>query len=140
MKSTGIFSWIRLPKWVVFMFSLVMAFFCAFLFVVGPCSEFQPICVESYLYISEAFFWAPILLLFSLITAPLNKIVFNSWVRFSIPWIFFSTVLVFLIPIADRFAEPNWKAITSLSLAAIFFAVSILIVLVKSVQVYWFKK
>ncbi len=87
-----------------------------------------------------ALFWAPILLLLSLVTYPLEKNIFNFWLKFSLPWIVLSSLAVFFTPTQQNFGDPNWKAVVSLSFTAIFFIVSLLIIFIKSLQIYWYKK
>lgn len=144
MKGTGIFDWIRLPKWVVLIFSFIATALLPALFfpaLSGFCSGYEPNCIIPYSTLSLYFFWAPVSLLLSIATLPFSRKVFDSWIKFLVPWILFSILVIFVTPGNDgNNMEVNWKAIVSLSLAAISFTVSFFIILVKSIQVYWFKK
>lgn len=98
MKNTGIFSWIRLPKWSVFWFSMIatVAFVASSVpQLSGLCSRWEPNCQLPHLYFAEAIFWAPVLLLMSIVTYPLNEKVHYAWVKFALPWVVLSTVVVF---------------------------------------------
>lgn len=139
MKGTGIFGWIRLSKRTVFSASIILTIlFFVFLFNIsfGLCGEFQPGCHDSYHYIALIFFWAPFLFLFSLITYPLEKKIFNSWTKFALPWLVFSSVMTYLAPLKESLIEPDWKGVVALSLTILFCIVSVSIIIVKSVQVY----
>lgn len=144
MKGTGIFGWIQLPKWFVFCASAFLTIACLALFfprLSGICSEYQPNCVVPYSTLSLYLFWAPILLFFSVLTLPINRTVFNSWIKFMVPWTLFSILVISATP--GNFGnnlEINLKAVASLSLTAISFFASLLIIIIKSVQVYWRKK
>jgi hypothetical protein len=139
MKSAGIFSWIRLPKWVVLSFSFIFTILFPALFfpeLSGFCLAYQPNCIAPYSALSWAVVWAPILLLLSIITYPLEKKIFDSWIRFALPWIFFSILVTLFVPDKNTFGEPDWKGLVALLLTGIFTLISLVIILTKSIKFY----
>lgn len=117
---------------VVLIFSILATIgFLAFLFpqISGLCSEYQPNCRDPFHYAAVAVLWAPALLLLSLFMGSIEKKALGSWSKFALSWIIVSTIVVYLISPQSNFNEPDWKSIVSLSLAAIFFVISVAIIL-----------
>ena len=76
MKNTGMLDWIQLPKWSVFYFSILSTLVfvaCFFPVLSGMCSEYDTTCIDSRINFVWIIFWAPVLVLLSLITYPLEK-------------------------------------------------------------------
>ena len=100
----------------------------------GP--RFWPRCEDYYSTISVAILWAPALLILSLAMYlfEIEKKVFDSWVKFSILWLAFSSAATYITPLQINFDSLDWKGVVSLFLTALFFIISILIIVTKSIQ------
>jgi hypothetical protein len=121
--------------------SFVVFLVCFMPFQSGICSQFRPDCIETYFRHSLIIFWAPVLLFFSLATYKLAQTVFVAWITFAIPWIILSSLITYFLP--DSLGSnpyAHWQQIASLFLSTIFLLISILIILIKSIQVYRKKK
>ena len=113
-------------KYIVFLFSLVLATLFAYMYLGGPCLGYSFDCSSLYLHYALVILWAPILLFFSVMTFFTQSVVFDRWVKFSLPWIIFSSVAVFFIPLHT--VGVNWEAILAFALGLIFFLASAFIV------------
>ncbi|NBV77969.1 hypothetical protein EBR66_07425 [bacterium] len=111
----------------------VTIFFIAAMFsrFSGLCSEYSANCRDPYHNFALAIFWAPALLIFSLILLRLKEEVFNAWKIFSFPWIIVSTAIVSVAPVKESLQDSDWKSGLALITTAIFILVSIGIILVQ---------
>lgn len=120
---------------------LAIGIFFAILFVLfilprlfGLCDEYSSGCRDPYYYKAIAILWAPFLLVMSLALYPLSNKIFKTWILFTIPWIVGSTIVVLLTPPVINMYEPDYKGILPLSLSAIYLLISLLIIIVRSIQ------
>ena len=95
----------------------------------GICSEYSFECRSTFLRYSLMILWAPVLLLFSVLTYSREKGIFARWLKVSLLWIILSSLVVLMTPIHTE--GINWEALTALCMAAIFFVFSFAIVIMK---------
>ncbi len=92
---------------------------------------------------SVVMFLSPPAFFLSLLTFPLNNRIFNAWFNFSVVWVPL-TVILFLIPQPSigGWLGPLPTALDVVVIGMYFFyiLISILIILIQSIRVYWLKK
>ena len=73
---------------------------------------------------------------------PTRKKVFDSWVKFALPWILLSSLVAFLMPV-DGYTQSfmlGGVRFPPFYLAIVFFSLSILVIIFRSIQIYRHKK
>ena len=136
--DTFVSRWIT--KKTVLFFSIVAFLFFLYCFspiLSGVCTQtgphFWPGCIDFWYSICLVIFWAPVLLVFSIVTYGCDTTVFRAWVCFSTVWIVMSSVLVWLTPdYISGYPYTHFRDVVAELLASLFFIVSLAIVLVKS--------
>jgi hypothetical protein len=85
--------------------------------------------------------WAPVVLLFSVITGLLDNKVFTSWAVVSVLWVTVSLVIANLVPdVGEGLISVPVKFYAILGLYALYALISLIIIIVQSIRVYWLKK
>lgn len=93
--------------------------------------------VNHLLYIA----WAPIMLVSLGIVWWLDDRVFLAWRAVTIPWLLVSTIVAVFIPdVGAGFISVPVKLYAVLGLSILYGLISVLIILVQSIRVYWLKK
>ena len=121
-------------KRVVMIFAVVtnllfLAFFAPTLS--GLCKEWDGNCIDSYgRNLVELIFWAPVFLILSVVASRYEKKVFNTWIKFTIPWLLLTSIATYLAPIPESIYGPQWKGIFSGYGTIIFAVVSLFIIFV----------
>ena len=84
---------------------------------------------------------AVIIAFFSLVTYFLPNQIFRAWIKFALAWAFVSGLWVVATPHDTGYAlSLDQKPMLALSLSVLFFAISTLIILFRSIIFYWYKK
>src|SRR6266404_3700374 len=89
----------------------------------GICSDYSFQCKSTYLHYALSLLWAPVLLFLTVISYRSEKKIFDSWIRFVLPWVLLSSVIVLILPIDT--GGVNWEALAALLLAALFVLFSV---------------
>ena len=120
---------------------LILAAIATLLFLVmffnglsGLCTEYQPNCRDPYHYRALVIFWAPALLIVSLIVSSFEKKIFDFWAKFAVPWVILSSIVTYLIPFQENFDLPDWKGVSALCGTGFFLFVSLIIIALPSIQ------
>ncbi len=86
--------------------------------------------------------WAPIVLILLGLVWFLDNRIFSSWINFSVVWIVLFGILAVLIPnnAGSGFISFPIKIYTLFGLCVLYILISLLIILIQSIRVYWLKK
>lgn len=89
---------------------------------------------------SEVMFVSIPLFLLSILTFFLREEVFKAWSRFALAWVPLTMVLAALSPEYNQSLLPFEKETVSFLFSLLFVIVSLLIIFIQSIRVYWMKK
>ena len=78
---------------------------------------------------------APLFFLIALFTIAESGQIYRTWSIFAVPWFVTTSFIIFLTPEHGDIHSPDWNGITSLSLTALFFLISVFIIVRESRRV-----
>ena len=100
----------------------------------GLCKEWEGNCIDSYGNHALVIFWAPALLIVSLIVSSFEKKLFDFWAKFAIPWLILLSITTYLAPLPTSLEDQRWKGVSALYGTIIFLFVSLIIIVLPSIQ------
>jgi hypothetical protein len=75
-----------------------------------------------------------------LIVGFMREQVFKPWARFALPWVLVMMFFSLVTPNTSPMFGPSEQGLVALFLLALYILISLLIILIQSVRVYWLKK
>jgi len=100
-------------------------------------------CMREVFDISMIFYIFPFVFLFSLITYFLKEEIFKAWSTFTYFWVPVAMIFVFIMPSSSGggfFPSLLDKQLIAILMSGLYLIISLIIVIYKVVQVYFFKK